>query len=333
MGDTKIEWTDATWNPVRGCSRVSDGCKHCYAEHQAMRITRFDRGRNVPVGEGAYDGLVTMTSQGPKWTGKIKLVEDKLSDPLVMKRPRRIFVNSMSDLFHEDVPFSYIDQVFAVMALRPQHTFQVLTKRALRMLQYFTEPRKFTDHDGGTREEVGLMARVLDAEHRGELVQSCEYLGLDPLQVGVQWTPTWPLPNVHLGVSVEDQATAVDRIPMLLWTPAAVRFISAEPLLGPLDLTAITFPNNLGGEECWNVLNAHGAVLGCTATIDGVIAGGESGPGARLMNREWAQSLRDQCVADDVPFFFKQWGGVDKKKAGRLLDGREWNELPGVRAC
>jgi protein gp37 len=268
--DTKIEWADATWNPVRGCTRVSEGCRNCYAERVAARFS----GPGQP-----YDGLTEHGMTGPRWTGEVTFVESALFQPLRWKRPRRIFVNSMSDLFHGKLPDAAIDRIFAVMALTPQHTFMVLTKRPERMRVYM-EP--FSQ-----RRANGLGKAVIELGYRG------------PLE-GLRW----PLPNCWLGVSVEDQATADARVPHLLLTPAAVRFISAEPLLGPVDLRGIytrcpthDFPSGFCVGPCSD--RRH---------IDWVIVGGESGPGARPMHPDWARSLRDQCATARVPFFFKQWG-------------------------
>jgi protein gp37 len=261
MGDkTGIQWTEATWNPVTGCTKVSQGCKNCYAETMALRLQK--------MGQANYVNGFALTLQ-----------PHMLELPLRWKRPRLIFVNSMSDIFHDDVPLIYIQQVFAVMEKADQHTFQILTKRAQR------------------------------------LAQLAPYL-------------PWP-PNVWMGVSVED-AAAKDRIDHLRQVPAAVRFLSCEPLIGPL-----------------------GAV-----DLDGihwVIGGGESGQNARPVHPNWARELRDQCVTAGTHFFWKQWGEwmpegqeshhkplgvplgtvlghpvyrVGKHKAGRLLDGREWNEIP-----
>jgi len=275
-----IEWTDATWNPVRGCTRVSPGCGGpgkaggCYAERIAARFS----GPGQP-----FEGFAERKGGEARWTGKVALIEDMLAVPLRWSKPRRIFVNSMSDLFHEHLPDGAIDQVFAMMALCPQHTFQVLTKRPERMRDYLSDQ--------------------------------------DPM----------PLPNVWLGVSAEDQARADERIPLLLETPAAVRFVSCEPLLGPIDLI------NLDHTGAQRKDQAHGisalwraaAEIGLRTMLDWVICGGESGPVARPMHPDWARSLRDQCQAAGVPFFFKQWGG--KKRAGRLLDGVEHNAFPEAR--
>lgn len=333
---TDIQWTDEVWNCVRGCSRVSSGCGDstgggCYAERQAFRFS----GPVMP-----YEGLVKMTPKGPRWTGKVVLVEDKLQDPLRWKKPRRIFVNSMSDLFHEALSDEQIDRVFAVMCLAKQHTFQVLTKRPKRMLAYFSDPY----HMNRTRTWA---------------------LVLDQMRVLREAAASWPLPNVWLGTSVEDQKTADERIPLLLQTPAAVRWISAEPLLAPINLNSIAC-HGAGYVDALSGRGHDGVTPDDSAgpSIDWVVAGGESGPKARPMHPDWARSLRDQCVAAGVPFFFKQWGEwidnhnvdsdwwnaggfdkvrnstnvgsqtmhlVGKKVAGRLLDGVEWNEFPEVK--
>ncbi len=270
---TSIEWTDATWNPVRGCTRVSEGCRNCYAERVARRFS----GTGMP-----YEGLATSVG---RWNGKTRLVEGAIDQPLRWKRPRRIFVNSTSDLFHESLTDEEIDRIFAVMLLAQQHTFQVLTKRSARMRNYFAD--KYERH--------GVI--LLAAE---------KFSPSQPTRMA------WPLPNVWLGVSVENQAAADERIPMLLETPAAVRFISAEPLLGPVDLRNVN-PLKLDAADSPVLIDTlTGHVKGpddmLPAQIDWVIAGGESGPGARPMHPDWARSLRDQCAVAGVPYFFKQWG-------------------------
>ena len=232
--NSSIEWTDATWNPLRGCTKVSPGCKHCYAETFAERF------RGVPG--HPYD---------------LRLVPDKLAEPLRWKTSRMVFVNSMSDLFHEDVPDDYVVAVVKVMELASWHTFQVLTKRANRMRALLSSKLRFA------------------AKHQ----------------------------NIWWGVSVEDRKYGLPRIEQLCAAPASIRFLSVEPLLE--DLGRI----RLRG-------------------IDWVIVGGESGAGARPLNVRWARSVRDQCARQNVAFFFKQWGGVQKKKAGRELDGRTYDEMP-----
>ncbi len=308
---SKIEWTDATWNVVIGCDKVSPGCDHCYAIRTAHRM----QANPNPKIAAAYAG----TEADGEWTGQVNLVEDRLELPLSWTRPRRIFVNAQSDLFHKDVPDEFIARVWAVMALAPQHTFQILTKRHARMralLRTDMFHELVQDAIGAQVWGGGVKGAVADTVRR-------RYIAWRPL------TPTWPLPNVWLGVSVEDQKRADLRIPALLDTPAAVRWLSCEPLLGPVDVI-----NGLG--DSW------------LTGIDWIVVGGESGPGSRPMHPEWARSLRDQCDVAGVPFLFKQWGshrpsdvgtivrnGVrypmvpsGKRAAGRELDGRTWDEYP-----
>ena len=366
--NSKIEWTDATWNPVRGCTKVSAGCDNCYAMSVAHRFS----------GPGlAYEGLTRKLSGRAQWNGKIKLVPELLDKPLRWIKPRMIFVNSMSDLFHPDVPFEFIDKVFAVMSCTTRHTYQILTKRPERMLEYFTEYLTMDD--------------VFDHPEQ-----------INALDVWPQWVayregkrggydncgPAYPYENVWLGVSVEDQKTANERIPFLLKCPAAVRWISAEPLLDSIQLSKWLpgasecsqlcgwrgdYPNDerchhcgwqgdSAGEFCPNCgrQDWSGVCPNCdddtvtghpdTTFLDWVITGGESGPRSRPAHPDWFRSLRDQCDVTDTPFFFKQWGEyapnwlndndgnriegskwmdrMGKKSAGRLLDGREWNEFP-----
>ncbi|HZS72418.1 MAG TPA: phage Gp37/Gp68 family protein [Candidatus Acidoferrum sp.] len=240
---TAIEWTDATWNPVTGCTKISRGCDNCYAERFAERF------RGV-VGHPFSTGF------------DLTLRPERLEQPLGWRRPRRIFVNSMSDIFHKDIPTSFVDKVFETMERASWHTFQVLTKRSSVMRDYL-----------------------------------CDRYGRDKGPA-----------HIWCGVSVED-GRARSRIGHLRSTPAGVRFLSIEPLLGPIKEVELT-------------------------GIDWVIAGGESGPGARPVKPEWVRDLRDQCIGQGVAFFFKQWGGVRPKSGGRLLDGVEWNGFPeGQRAA
>jgi protein gp37 len=265
-----IEWTDATWNPVRGCTKVSPGCKHCYAERFAERF----RGVAGHPFEQGFD---------------VRLVPDMLDAPLRWKRPRMIFVNSMSDLFHSQVPAEYIAAVFGVMAAAPRHTFQLLTKRADRMRAWFEWAQDF----GALRSDTLSRNRYHAERHVDADLPWVHENGQD-----------WPLINVWLGVSVENDDYG-HRIEDLQATPATVRFLSLEPLLGPLpDL-------DLDG-------------------IHWVIVGGESGPGARPMAPDWVRDIREQCRRAQVPFFFKQWGGALKKRSGRELDGRTWDEFPNA---
>jgi len=238
---TGIEWTEATWNPVTGCSKVSQGCKHCYAEREWPRLSAPRPKPNIYTGRAFTD---------------VMCHPEKLGIPLRWTKPRMIFVNSMSDLFHESVPDEFILHVFHIMAAG-RHTFQVLTKRPERMMQFLNN---------------------------------------------YQHLRSRPLPNVWLGVSVEDQATADERIPLLLQTPAAVRWISAEPLLGP-----INFDSDL--RDGLHALGCGDKDCSCgDRGIDWLVVGGESGPQARPMHPDWVRSLRDQCQSAGVPFFFKQWG-------------------------
>lgn len=286
MASTKIEWTNKTWNPVTGCTKVSEGCRHCYAERMAKRLAgRFGYPTDKPF--------------------RVTLHPERMELPLQWKKPQRIFVNSMSDLFHPDIPDDFIRDVFSVMQRANWHTFQVLTKRPQKMASYLT----FAD-------------------------------------------PAQPvLPNVWVGASAENQKAADERSPLLQITPAAVRFLSLEPLLGPVVIDHLEYSVKYGFKPL----------------INWVIVGGESGPGARPMNPDWVRSIRDQCLAANVPFFFKQWGEwepetfdifnpeeiksdhykttsidipgaigynkkrfkwVGKKRSGRLLDGVEWNQMP-----
>lgn len=329
---TPIEWADATWNPITGCSRVSEGCRNCYAEVMAARFSKPGQwGEGLAQIVRKPDG-----SADHRWTGKVRLNDRALDQPLRWRKSRRIFVCSTSDLFHEGVPDDWIDRVFAVMALNPRHQFQVLTKRPVRARAYLTDsgrPRAIEEAAGAWLGEEAecFVSNWINGWSRPRETPHDH----NPADGTVQ---RWPLPNVWLGTSIEDQATADARIPHLLATPAAVRFVSAEPLLGPVDL---------GG---------YLPDLDCGDGLDLVIVGGESGPGARPMHPDWPRALRDQCVAAGVAFFFKQWGEyeadqigpedarsisfppghvifrkVGKKAAGRKLGGEVWDQMPGGR--
>lgn len=352
---SNIEWTEATWNPIVGCSIVSPGCTNCYAMRMAARLEavaeagiarRTDPhhgGKTFDAPTAHYIGTTRRVNGNAVWTGKVALApEHVLTAPLRRRKPTVYFVNSMGDLFHEDVPDEWIDRVFAVMALSPQHTFQVLTKRSARMREYINEP-----HRESTADEAAdnLIANNFGTAPPSQRPRSPFFGGVN----------NWPLPNVWLGVSAERQQEADARIPDLLATPAAVRFVSAEPLLGPVDFTRIAY-----GPGVINALNGYFHGGGGRSEpeqhrLDWIIVGGESGPGARPMHPDWARSIRDQCVTSGVPFFFKQWGEwapvdcidgerrewrielgqrfvrVGKSRAGRLLDGREWNDTPAQR--
>lgn len=268
--NTRIEWTDATWNPTTGCSKVSAGCVNCYAEAVSHRW-----------------GHTTKPWTHPHAAENVVLHPERLDQPLRWRRPRRIFVDSMSDLFHEHVPDEYIDQVFGVMARAPQHTFQLLTKRPDRMRRYIDRGPHLVD----VRNPIDAFAFTPDE---------------------------WPLPNVWLGTSVEDQRVA-HRIGDLVFTPAAVRFLSCEPLIGSLDLSP------------WMATyDDHGEFVSSRSPLDWVIVGGESGPNHRPLDLGWVRTLRDQCTAARVSFFFKQVGGRTPKAGGRELDGRTWDEFPSA---
>ena len=275
---TGIEWTESTWNPIRGCSRVSKGCRNCYAETVANRF----KGPGEP-----YEGLI---AKGGQWNGEVKLIEHKLDEPCRWSKPRMIFVNSMSDLFHPAVPFETIAGIFGIMAAASWHTFQVLTKRPERMLEFFQwidqHPERKDFDNPQARSQLGEDHWIpfFLAQKASELLPNAG-AGLT-----VDIKGCWPLENLWLGVSVEDQATADARIPLLLDTPAAVRWISAEPLLGPVDLSSLADPSKVKG------------------TIHWVVVGGESGTYARPMHPNWPASLRDQCQSVGIPFLFKQWG-------------------------
>ena len=385
---TKIEWADATLNYINGCSVLSPGCTNCYA--MSLAGTRL---KHHP----SRAGLTTASKAGPVWTGEVRAHEPALLQALRWKAPRRIFWNAHGDTFHDAVPDEWIDRLFAVCALTPQHQHLILTKRSARMREYLSCPAAASriydlvcDWAINGTADVVLVAPFTITPPDGQQVQ-----------LGV-----WPLPNVWLGVSVEDQARADERVPDLLATPSAVRWISAEPLLGPVDLRWIAEPDDekdgvidalLGcnwierenGEEFRPARPGHQdrimrrwvcspeADIIANRKLDWIAVGGESGAGSRPMHPDWARSLRDQCLTAGVPFFFKQWGDwelsldrelvdpdwradysndyVDagksrwlnieggrgfhgkrfvvmrrtgKKAAGRLLDGREWNELP-----
>lgn len=341
-----IEWTDKAWSPVVGCGKVSPGCQHCYAIRVAHRLGEAFR-------QPAYEGLTRKFPDGSiNWTGEVRTLPDRLEDPLGWKKPQKVFVNSMSDLFHESVPDEFIDRVFAVMAWCPQHTFQILTKRPQRMAAYLG-PR-FPSRTAAI--EVAQCA--ICCARGGDL---CGQRGDD---CGLPFCSE-PLPNVWLGVSVENQDAADERIPLLLQTPAAVRFLSCEPLLGPLDLSewlgwacqrCHASYDDVDGDWRWpagSLRPDHRCYQESLAPnwawgrrrIDWVITGGESGgpkdrrlveqrsAGLRLKGNalDWLRSIRDQCQAAGVAYFHKQHGGPTPKSGGRLLDGHTWDEFPEAR--
>jgi protein gp37 len=282
MGDkTGISWTDASWNCIRGCSRVSEGCRHCYAETMAGRFS--DPGQ-------PYHGLVTLRKGKvkPKWNGKIDFIPKHLLDPLRWQKPRRIFVNSMSDIFHENLSFEHIAAIFAVMLLAKQHKFQVLTKRSKRMKEFFAWAGTLT-----MPQLIGYAYRALK-DHPEEL----KTLARADRDLGAY---TWPLPNVWLGVSVENQEAADERIPDLIACPAAVRFLSCEPLIGQVILQGDSVSESGGMHSRKYLRGIEG-----DQRIHWVIAGCESGPGMRPCDHRWLRSLRDQCKAAGTKYFLKQ---------------------------
>lgn len=325
MGDRSgIEWTEATWNPVVGCSILSAGCSRCYAMREAHRLA-------TRLGIDKYAGTTDETKAGPVWNGTVRLHQPHLDQPLRWKRPRRIFVNSMSDLFHEALSDEDIDKVFAVMAFTRHHTFQVLTKRSERMLSYLDQPRRRRAWEAVIRTMFGRESA----------------------------SPPPVLPNVWVGVSVEDQAAADARIPDLLSAPVAVRWLSCEPLLGPVDLTRVGY-----GEDPFDDCGGHPeSAIGAVATgmwwdattghfwsdnryadgsrsdlelsarhprIDWVVCGGESGDRGRPMHPDWARSLRDQCAAAGTPFLFKQWGAWTVTY-DRDVEDPDWRRCPTAK--
>jgi protein gp37 len=296
MGDkTSIEWTEASWNPVRGCSRVSKGCEHCYADGVARRF--------AGVGQ-PYEGLVRIGKDGKakaQWNGTVRVVSEHLADPLRWTRPRMVFVNSMSDLFHEALPFETIAAIFGVMAAAPQHTFQVLTKRPQRAREFFDW------YEGESGTGASPYAAVCTA--REALANAGEKHVRDALAGATRdalagATEDWALPNVWLGVSVEDQATADERIPHLLACPAAVRWVSYEPALGPVRFDRLT-----GADGIWTDAMPE-RMSEREAGLDWIVVGGESGPGARPFDLAWARSVIAQCREAGVAVFVKQLGAA-----------------------
>jgi protein gp37 len=354
---SSIEWTDATWQVVTGCSVVSPGCTNCYA--MRMAGTRL---KNLP----SRVGLTQPTKAGPVWTGEVRFNREWLLQPLSWRTPKKVFVCAHGDLFADGVEDEWLDLIFAVMALTPQHTYQVLTKRPERAKAYIDANR--TNGCGLNRALGGPLLKQWEKARRARVNMPAFAM---------------PLPNVWLGVSAEDQRRADERIPVLLDTPAAFRFVSLEPLLGPIHLTRIQAPrycpadheldwkfSALDTGDDYELRDDLGYSHGSDGPdrphrLDWVIVGGESGPGARPMHPDWARRIRDDCDAASVPFFFKQWGVwevnstghsitggrvpgshsmtrtatfadglqmnlVGKHAAGRLLDGVEHNMMPGA---
>lgn len=327
MGDqSKIEWTDATWNFVVGCTQVSAGCDNCYA------MTMHNK-RHKAWGGGTFPDA---PKQYHRPFSDVQIIPERLEMPLRWTKPRKIFVNSLADLFHKDVPTEVIDQAFGVMAACPEHTFQILTKRPQRMLRYLSDPE--------TKTRIWHAGRpIVEASPRGKRKDMYDLVPVAGPGKGPEacYPAQWPLPNVWIGTSVEDQLAAY-RINYLIQTPAAVRFLSCEPLIGPLDLDPwlwLTGPSTAGPWEDAVGRHRGGGGIGgqmmstkVANDIHWVIVGGESGAGHRPIDPDWVRSLRDQCIEAGVPFLFKQWGGHTSKAGGRELDGRTWDEYPEVAA-
>ena len=325
---THIAWTStvhpdgavtpgATWNCLTGCNRDGPDCEGCYAEFEAG--TRM---KNV----ASYAGTTRMTSDGPRWTGKVNLLHEKLDLPIRWQRPRMIFVNSMSDVFHKNVPFDFIDHMYAVMAVCPRHRFQILTKRGDRMVEYY---------ESDPAERIRDIADKLESSRAPALERWTEY-GQDFVDL-----KAWPLPNVWAGISAGDQETANRRVPYLLLIPAAVHWVSYEPSIGRLDLTKLDAGSAGHKDLYWiNALTGRQDDMGrpcrdLPGKVDWVVAGGESGSKARPSEYDWYRSMRDDCSKAGVPFFMKQVGaqlaqaGGMKHRAG--ADPEEWPDDLRVR--
>lgn len=309
MSETAIEWTHRpgtkgrTWNPTKGCSRISEGCRHCYAEQQGGRIVRMGKGKPT-----IYDDLVKKVGDEWRWTGKVPLFTDVLSEPLRWRDPSTVFVNSMSDLFHESLSNEQIAAVFGVMAATPQHTYIILTKRAKRMREWF----EWISNAASAEQLTEAAFCAVMAQSRGSFQLRRETR--DAMD-----KTTWPLASVWLGVSVENQDAADERIPELLETPAVIRLLSCEPLLGPVDAKLRgCFHEGAGTAERPDELEDHSE---CAARISWVISGCESGQGARRCEAEWLRSLRDQCDTAGVPYFLKQATAWDEGRSTIVAHG------------
>jgi protein gp37 len=313
---TDIQWTDETWNPVTGCSKVSPGCAHCYAERVAIRLWPSQY-PNLPPGPDAT--LEQVRHGRPRQFTDVQCHEGRLDQPLRWKKPRKVFVNSMSDLFHEDVPDAFIDLVFAVMSLAPQHTFQILTKRAERMRAYMSAgedvlPSRWQEAFSEMGIEPPLDDLARDLRRQGADMDEQESANWERAWSNIGHGP-WPPPNVWFGASVENQRFADERIPILLQTPAAMRFISAEPLLEHIRLTEVAVPDQHAGKyaghgHTFNALSREDdlTLFNAPAHLDWVIVGGESGTGARPFDVACARSIVKQCQVAGVPVFVKQLG-------------------------
>ena len=334
-GSENVEWFDATWNPTAGCSLDSPGCEHCYAMRIAAQLARM----GGKTGE-RYAGLTTTERFGPIWTGEMRVAEDLLTWPLLRRRPRRIAVNLMSELFHENLATASVDLVHAVMRAAHWHQFLVLTKRAGRMRAYYNDPE--TPHRIAEKSDLLSSLLLPAAGRRGGSSHRADRA------VPAGGRDAWPLSNLWLGVSVEDQ-DPIARVSDLLQTPATTRWVCFEPLLDWVRPEAV-----IVGEGYFDAFRGtHYTIDGRGRTVpiegppwrplDWVVAGGEIGVGTRPMYAGWVRKIRDNCVSTGIPFFFKQWGEwtpegdasgepmtrVGKRAAGRLLDGRTWDQIPG----
>lgn len=330
MTKTKIEWADAVWNPVTGCTKISEGCDNCYAEKMVDRLQK------IPATQNKYQNGFKVTCH-----------KNELAKPLSWKKRRKIFVCSMGDLFHDDVPFKFIAQIYGIMSMCPQHTFMLLTKRPDRALKFYQWCEEKEQELYKCPADQNIYLEYLPGEIVGPYTE----------KYGDNFPDEIPLNNIWLGVTAENQARADERIPILLQIPAAVRFVSVEPMLGPLTIRSWcpvcrAFLIDSMSPTC-------GTCHSSTFHVDWVICGGESGPNARPMHPDWVKSLRNQCKAANVPFFFKQWGEwkpisvgenvpqfafvkgpghdgavwrVGKKAAGRELDGKEYLQFPEAQS-
>jgi protein gp37 len=336
-GSENVDWFDATWNPTAGCSLYSPGCDHCYAMRIAAQLARMGGKTGA-----RYAGLTTTERLGPVWTGEMRVAEELLGWPLLRGRPRRIAVNAMSDLFHENLATATLDLLHAVMRAAHWHQFLVLTKRAARMRAYYNDPetpRRITERSD--------LVSSLVLPGRGRRRRPADPTDRTIRPAGLA---TWPLPNLWLGVSVEDQ-DRMTRVGDLLQTPAAIRWVCFEPLVDRVQPEAVPvgdsyFDSLRGGHYTIDGRGRTVAVGGpMWRPLDWVVTGGEIGAGARPMRPRWVRKLRDKCVASGTPFFFRQWGEwapasnngseqtmsrVGKRTAGRFLDGRTWDEIPAV---
>lgn len=305
---TKIEWCDATWNPITGCTPCSPGCDHCYA---AAMVRRFPHLHDASYNPGSEEMPFAVPMFHPA----------RLDAPLRWRRPRRIFVNSMSDLFHEDVPDEWRDRILARAAVCRRHTMMILTKREIAMLRYIA-PRAALQTRAENVFEMAEIDGLTIWDARGD--DPANYLsvpgGAGDVSNRMAW-PHWPLPNVWLGVTVCNQAEADAKIPVLLQTPAALRFVSVEPMLGPVDVRLHDYAQSGSSHSVRRQF------------LDWVICGGETGPGARPVSQRAFYDLRDQCVAAGVPYFYKGAGTALLPKSHpmyHMLDGREWHQFPEV---